>query len=431
MSFYISSSNYLYYIFILLFTLFTFYIFKKNIVNQKNFEIISAYYLFFSLLLYYTLANNLLTLVFIFEFQSLIIIYIISNSFYLKNNSYLNFKKLNNYPIWYFNSLIYQFWTSFFSAILLTISLLIFFKNFFFIDWINLEIYVYMLNLKFFKFNRIEILIYFTPLIFGFILKLGLLPFFFWKPEIYKNFNLELLFLYTTFYMFSLVYLIIFFFFNYFFLINYIFIYFYYPIIIITLIFLPFLFYIITEIRMFIAYSSLFHIVLILISTVLNERYIHLSFLYLFTYLFYITFFMLLLFYLSNFNIWYLSDIQYFYNDQSINNIIINIFLGMAGLPPFLGFFSKISVIANLYFDKNYFLCILFLISSLIISFFYIQNSRFFGYSLKKTKYFKNNLVLIINYNYSAVILLFLIFNTLNWLFLTSLLNFSYIIFLN
>lgn len=35
-----------------------------------------------------------------------------------------------------------------------------------------------MLNLKFFKFNRIEILIYFTPLIFGFILKLGLLPFF-------------------------------------------------------------------------------------------------------------------------------------------------------------------------------------------------------------------------------------------------------------
>lgn len=86
----------------------------------------------------------------------------------------------------------------------------------------------------------------------------------------------------------------------------------------------------------------------------------------------------------------------------------------MAGLPPFLGFFSKISVIANLYFDKNYFLCILFLISSLIISFFYIQNSRFFGYSLKKTKYFKNNLVLVINYNYSTVILLFLMFNILN-----------------
>src|SRR5574343_663977 len=70
--------------------------------------------------------------------------------------------------------------------------------------------------------------------------------------------------------------------------------------------------------------------------------------------------------------------------------LIYNIFLVMAGFPPFLDFFSKISVIDNLYFDKNYFLCILFLISSLIISFFYIQNSIFFFYLLNKSKYFKN-----------------------------------------
>lgn len=214
--------------------------------------------------------------------------------------------------------------------------------------------------------------------------------------------------------MFSLLFLIIFFFFNYFFLINYIFMHFYYPIIILTLIFLPFLFYIMTEIRMFIAYSALFHIILILMSTVLNEKYVHLSFLYLITYLFYITFFMIFLFYMSNLNIWYLSDIQYFYNNQSINNLLTNIFLGMAGLPPFLGFFSKISIISNLYLDSNYFMCILFLISSLIISFFYIQNSRFFGFFLKKIKFFKNNLILVINYNYANILIIFIIINTIN-----------------
>lgn len=182
---------------------------------------------------------------------------------------------------------------------------------------------------------------------------------------------------------------------------------------------------------MFIAYSSLFHIVLILISTTFNIKYIYLSFLYLLTYLFYITFFMIFLFYLSNLNIWYLSDIQYFYNNQTINTLLLNIFLGMAGLPPFLGFFAKISIITNLYIDKNFFLCILFLISSLIISFFYIQNNRFFGFSLKKIKYYKNNIILIKNYSYVNILVIFIFINILNWIFISFLIDFSYIIFIN
>ncbi len=120
-----------------------------------------------------------------------------------------------------------------------------------------------------------------------------------------------------------------------------------------------------------------------------------------------------------------MSDIQYFYNNQTINNILIHIFLGMAGLPPFLGFFTKISIIANLYINNNYFLCILFLLSSLIISFFYIQNSRFFGLFLKKTKYFKNNLVLLINYKYTSIIIIFMVLNITYIIYLPFLINFS------
>lgn len=428
-SFYLSSANYLFYIILFISLIFTFLIFKKNLFYQKNHESLSAYFLFFITLFYYLLTNNLLTLAFIFEFQSLIIIYIISNLFYLKNNSYLNFTKINKQPVWYFNSLIYQFWSSFFSAILLIISILIFFKNFFFIDWINLEAYTYMLSIKFFNTNLNELLIYFSPLIFTLFFKLGLLPFFFWKPEIYKNFTLELLFLYITFYIFSIIFFVLFMFFNYFFLIQHIFLIFYYPTVIISLIFLPFLFYAITEIRIFISYSSIFHITIILISLLPSHKYIHFTFLYLFSYLFFSIFFMLLLYYLSNFNIWYLTDLQNFFNNKMIKFIVKNIFLGMAGIPPFLGFSVKLLLIANLYLDGNYYLFNLFLISSLIIGFFYMQNFRFYGIILKKRQFFKNFLILLFNYLYTCMLAIFIMFNTTNCIFLTTLTGFSYLFF--
>ena len=98
LSFYINSANYLYYTLMLFFSIFSFNIFKKNLFNQKNYEIISAYLIFFFLLLYYLILNNSLTLVFIFEFQALIIVYILSCLFYFKNNSYLNFKRINKQP---------------------------------------------------------------------------------------------------------------------------------------------------------------------------------------------------------------------------------------------------------------------------------------------------------------------------------------------
>jgi len=428
-SFYITPANYLFYMLIFIFLIFTFLVFKKNVLYQKNHESLSAYFLFFITLFYYLLVNNLLILTFIFEFQSIIIIYIISNLFYLKNNSYLNFKKINKQPVWYFNSIVYQFWASFFSAILLIISILIFFKNFFFIDWLNLEIYVYMLNIKFFNTNLNEILIYFTPFIFCLFFKLGLLPFFFWKPEIYKNFTLEILFIYLTFYIFAIIFLVLFIFFNYFFLLQHIFLIIYYPVTIISLIFLPFLFYVINEIRVFLSYSSIFHITIILISLLPSQNFIHFSFLYLFAYLFFSIFFMLLLFYLNNFNIWYLTDFQYFYTNKSVKLTVQNIFLGMAGLPPFMGFFIKLILLSNLYYDANYFLFDLFLISSLIIAFFYMQNFKFYGLSVNKRYFFKNFLIIIFNYSYSFLLAVFILFNTTNSIFLSTLTGFSYMFF--
>lgn len=430
-SFYLNNLNLLYYRIILILSLISFIIFKKNINNQKNFEIILGYLLFFFSLLYYLLVNNLVTLIFIFEFQSLIYMYLISNLFFLKNNTYLNFRYLNKQPLWYFNSLLYQFWVSFFGAILLIYTLLIFLKKIHFVDWINVEIYLYMLNISFFYQKKLEILMIFLPLIAGLFLKLGLLPFFFWKPEIYKNFNIDILFLYMTTYIFSVLFFIIFFISQYFLLINQFFFYYIYIIIIFSLILLPIIFYSIVEIRVFLAYTSIFHIIIILISIFYNNYFNNSSFIYLFTYFFFSFYFLVLLYYLTNFNLWYMNEFQYFYKNQLVNLVLMNLFLGMAGIPPFFGFFSKILIISSLLYYNNYFLFTLFFISSLVISFFYIQNYRFYGYNIKNITYLKNNLIIIYNNKFINLLLIFIFFNLFSIFFINEIYIYSFIFKLN
>ena len=77
----------------------------------------------------------------------------------------------------------------------------------------------------------------------------------------------------------------------------------------------------------------------------------------------------------------------------------------MSGLPPFLGFFIKISLITLLINNEEYLLFFLILLSGLFISFFYIQNYRFFGYNLKNINYKKN--LLILKYNNSLFFIIY------------------------
>jgi NADH:ubiquinone oxidoreductase subunit 2 (subunit N) len=425
----LNSVSYIYFFQIFFFLIFTFVFFKKNIFSQKNIESLSSYFIYFILLLYYLIVNNLLLLLFIFEFQSLIIIYLISNIFYLKNNSYLNFTKINKQSIWYFNSIIYQFWSAFFTAMLLVISILLIFKNFFFIDWINLEIYIYMLNLNQFNLNLIENLIFFSPFVFSLLFKLGLVPFFFWKPEIYKNLTLEILFLYITFYIFSIIFLVLFIFFNYFMLIQHFFLIYYTPITVISLTILPFLLYIIIEVRVFLSYTSIFHILLILSSLLFKKELMNFSFLYLYSYLLFNLIFITLLFYINNYSLWYFSDFQWFYLSDTVKIALHQIFLSMAGFPPYFGFFIKVTLLANLALDNNWYLFYFFLFFGFFIGFFYLQNFKFFGLILTKRVFFKRLLIIIFNINYIFTLISFFIINNLSIVLLNFWVSISFSFF--
>ena len=265
----------------------------------------------------------------------------------------------------------------------------------------------------------------------GILLKLGIFPFFFWKPEIYRNFSLDIIFVYMTTYMFSTSYFIIFIITTYFLLINkFVFLYFNF-VIVFTLIFLPIVFYSVTEIRLFLGYTYLFHIAIILISSFLNSLFYYSSFVYLIVYIYFSFYLIVLLYYISNINLWYFTDFQVFFKNNLVNLVLFNLMLGMSGIPPFLGFFSKISVISVLMLNENYFYFFIFFISGLVLSFYYIQNYRFFGYNLKSINYSKDYLVLKLNFSYLNYLILFIFFNLFSFFFFSDLLVFSYTFKLN
>lgn len=415
-SFFFLNYSLIYIKIIILFSIFIFFLIKKNILNQKYYEIILGYTFFFFILLYYLIINNLLLIIFIFEIQSILFIYLISLNFFQKNNFKYDNLNITNYNLNYFNSLLYQYWISFIGTIMLIYSLLIFLKNFYFIDWINLEIFIYFYNnINFFlKINELKFI--FLPLFFGLSLKIGLFPFFFWKPEIYKNLNIDLLLIYMTIYLFSLIFFFIFLLSDFIFLINILISDFFLKTTIIMLFLLPIIFYNINEIRTFLAYSSIISILLILSTIFLNSIFYSISFFYLFIYIFYILYIIIILYFFNNINIWNFSDLQYFYKNNFININLFTIFLGISGIPPFLGFFSKLSIISYLILKNKIFLSIIFFLISMIISFFFIQNYKYYGYNIKNINFLKNKFIYLINFKYLNIIIIFFFINIINFI---------------
>lgn len=417
--------SYIYNQLILLLFFFTLIIFK-TLLRQgsvKNFEYYIGLLFFFFCLYLYLNINNILLLIFLLEVQSTVIIYLISSSFNLfKGNSletYTRLNSINSQPVWYFNSLIYQFWVSFIGAVLLIYGVLTLFRFANFVEWLNLNVYFYFLTFSWYHLFSLQYLNIWLPLILGLFLKIGVVPFFFWKPEIYKNLTSTILFLYMTVYLFSLLFLFIVLFNNYFVLIKEWFYFYLYIISIFTLVFINLYLYSIVEVRTFLAYSSLTHLSFIFLALSTNS-YVNSStaIFYIFSYLYYMFFFFCIYFSLSRSTFWYLSDLQYINSNIIVSSFLV-FFVGLGGIPPFLGFFSKLSVIILLIFSGDYFAGVLCLITGFFVAFFYLQNYRFYGYQKKYFNY-KNKLIIIKNNTNLYYYLSFFIITNLFSIFLVN-----------
>nr|YP_010947293.1 NADH dehydrogenase subunit 2 [Smerkata fusca]WGO62320.1 NADH dehydrogenase subunit 2 [Smerkata fusca] len=169
-----------------------------------------------------------------------------------------------------------------------------------------------------------------------------------------------------------------------------------------------------TSLRKLMAFSSINNLGWMIFSIMISEN---LWLMYFLMYSFLISI-MCFLFYILN---------MFFINQLFINNInfmikmnlLIN-FLSLGGLPPFLGFLPKWIIINFLMINKLYLLTIIFILSSLIIIFFYIRIIySCFMFNYLKMKWFKislkNNYMFHINL-FSIISILGMILSTFLYL---------------
>nr|YP_010004119.1 NADH dehydrogenase subunit 2 [Prioneris clemanthe]QNR01225.1 NADH dehydrogenase subunit 2 [Prioneris clemanthe] len=165
-----------------------------------------------------------------------------------------------------------------------------------------------------------------------------------------------------------------------------------------------------TSIRKLMAFSSINNLGWLMASMMISENIWLMYFIFysFFNSILCFLFFMLNIFYINqiiNFNLIYFSKIS----------LLIN-FFSLGGLPPFLGFFPKWIVINFLIYNNMFIISFLFIMSSLIMLFFYIRIIyislllNFFKLKWFKIK-IKNNFFLLINF-LSLISLTGLILNT-------------------
>lgn len=133
----------------------------------------------------------------------------------------------------------------------------------------------------------------------------------------------------------------------------------------------------------------------------------------------------------SNFNIFFksLNFFKIFSNLFFYKNIILILILSIAGIPPFIGFFTKLNLI--FFLNLNSFLIITFFLFFFLTSmYFYIQNIRFVlndsFFGVKTYNYFNENF----NFNYLNVIVLILCLLVFGFFLLDDLFLISYWSFL-
>lgn len=412
-------------IFIFLTYLIVLYLTFHNTIIKNTEHLFGVIFLFLNLY-YYIFVNNFIAIIFLFELQSIVLLYFIAVCYqmYFNLNNKHELKSLNFQ--WYVNSLFFQFWISFIGVIFLMYGIFYIFKFTSFFNWSNVEIffffYKYSWNfVSFFDFLMIWIIFFI-----GLLLKIGFFPFFLWKPELYKSLSVYILFFYMYVYLFFILLFIFFFFNSYLYLIKdlwYIYIYYIYTI---AIIFLLFYLYSIQDIRSFLAYSSALNLCYLLIILTLQDFFSSAIFIfYLLTYMFYVFNFFIFLFLITNNFLWFFTDLQLLSNNLSLLIFFFCIFFGMAGIPPFLGFYAKLKIILLLLNNDTIFFFFITLFSGLFSAFFYLQVYRFSGFSFTRVQYVHCTFIPKFSYNLYIINYLFLFINIFSYFFISDIWSFA------
>lgn len=119
--------------------------------------------------------------------------------------------------------------------------------------------------------------------------------------------------------------------------------------------------------------------------------------------------------------IYFLSEISFIKNKKILISLII-LFMSLAGLPPFLGFFSKFFIFTGIVFINYVYIIIFFIFYSLYSSIYYFRILKQLLFLRVKKNYYKNNTF----YFYSNNLLKF-IYNLILLILITSFYNTSFL----
>lgn len=244
---------------------------QNNINYNIDFFFAINNVIFFLILILYT--NNIFSFVFLLELNSIVLFYkFVCSKYWYNSKKELDENKfdLNNriIPKNYLNMLFFQYWSTFFSSILIFFSL----ANVFYIygstDYVLIEA-LNLINSNNFTINNKFVACIWLPFLIGFLIKIGLTPFHLFKIEVYKGLPVVSLLFYTTFYFFIyFLYLIIFINYHLDFLkvvLNSIF----YIAVIAGIVYVIFLIFDVTSLKSFFAYSTIINSLLFFIASYL------------------------------------------------------------------------------------------------------------------------------------------------------------------
>ena len=354
---------------------------ETNSVNKESAGVLIS---MSSIFLFYMNIVSLIGLIIIFECQNMLFMYFISiiqiikQKFNLKGFFTFVVSKLKQRFLWQSSTLLTQYWASFFGVIGLVLCCIFWGTKLGSITWVDLDDFNQIDN---FELNNLNFSIFIGCLfITSILVKNGLFPFFFWKPDLYKKLSIWGMFWYVSLYTFSFFLLVLFI--LKFYIFNWVnkWYYIFWLIFIISSILLINVLFSIVEFKPFLAYMSVFHILFMLTNVVINFVIGNLySYLYIHFYLLFMINLFAILFSVYGKSINYLTDLQVFTKFSTILAAVICALASMSGIPPFLGFWGKIGIILSLYSVQEYTLGSLCLISGLFLLYFYFQNYRFIG----------------------------------------------------
>ena len=189
----------------------------------------------------------------------------------IENREYDIYKCLINRYYAQLSLLFLQFWIIFISAVLLTFVILWFSNVLGSISWLDINYLSYFYILKLGLNNYFVMIIIGLIFLLSLFLKIGIFPFHFWKPDFYKNLNLWGMMWYLVIFTFVLLFFIM--------IICSIYLennmvcwqILIYILQILSLIVLINIIFIVTEIKVFIAYMSVFHMSYILLFFMIDK----------------------------------------------------------------------------------------------------------------------------------------------------------------